>query len=120
MLKGFFHFFDRIEDHNRRFLSQFPILYALITGIGIVLFWRGVWETASMYGLFPPLSILIGIVIMLSIGIFVSNFIGSSIIISGLRGEKKWEEKTKDELSEDEDLLRKILSRLDKIEQKLK
>lgn len=110
-------FFDKLEDRIRGFLSHWPILYGMIAGAGIVLFWRGVWHTADMivyiyanwvpgYGVDltntlwwdGPLSIVVGTVILLLCGVFVSEFIGKEIIISGLRGEKKLTEKTEREL----------------------
>ena len=80
-------FFDKLEDRVRSWLSHQPILYALIGGIGIVLFWRGVWHTADyLMGIGPallagqswdaiepgpwwdgPLSLLISIVILLTV-----------------------------------------------------
>jgi hypothetical protein len=45
-----------------------------------------------------PLSILIGGVLLLATGLFVSNFIGNEVIISGLRGEKRLSEKTEVEV----------------------
>ena len=42
-------FFDRFEDHVRELLSRFPIFYALVGGVGVVLFWRGVWITADFF-----------------------------------------------------------------------
>lgn len=110
-------FFDRLEDYIRGFLSHRPILYGLIAGAGIVLFWRGIWHTADLlvfiyanwlpeYGVSfegllwwdGPLSIAVGAGILLLSGVFVSEFIGNEIIISGLRGEKKLTEKTENEL----------------------
>ncbi|HLD70863.1 MAG TPA: hypothetical protein VI937_03195 [Negativicutes bacterium] len=115
---GLIKFFDKLEDKTRYRLSKLPILYAIIGGIGIVLFWRGVWHTADylmlryVYVKFEgssidlseaiwwdgPLSFLIGTVLLLMSGLFVSNFIGNEIIISGLRREKKLAEKTSDEV----------------------
>lgn len=114
MNKGFF---DRLEDSVRGHLSHFPITYAFCGGIGIVLFWRGVWHTADYLMLTlrnnigissidlsselwwdGPLSFLIGTFLLLISGLFVSNFIGNEIIMSGLRGEKKLSEKTETEV----------------------
>lgn len=111
------NFFDKLEDKVRAVLSRAPIMYALIAGVGVVLFWRGVWHTADMLVFVyvnwvpdngvalegtlwwdGPLSIIIGAIILLITGTFVSEFIGKEIIISGLRGEKKLTEKTEKEL----------------------
>jgi hypothetical protein len=62
------------------------------------------------------MSILLGLLIMLSIGVLVTEFLGSRIIITGLRGEKKIEEKTLEEISDEEEALKKIYHKLEKIE----
>ena len=45
MLREIIHFFDKLEDKTRGTLSHYPFLYAFLGGIGVVLFWRGVWHT---------------------------------------------------------------------------
>ncbi len=137
MKKGFF---DLLEDKVRGFLSHFPIPYAFIGAVGIVLFWRGVWHTADYLMLTwqanhlvgstidlsnelwwdGPLSILAGTVILLIIGLFVSNFLGNEIIISGLRGEKKISEKTETELQSEVNAISEIKEELDEVVKKLK
>ena len=44
------------------------------------------------------LSLILGLVMLLITGLFVSNFIGNEIIISGLRGEKRLAERTEQEV----------------------
>lgn len=115
-----FHFFDRLEDHIREALSRAPIFYALIGGVGIVLFWRGVWHTADMFPFFDgPVSVIIGALILLSTGLLVSVFIGDQIIISGLRKEKKLTEKTEGEVEAEETVLAKIHKELHGISARL-
>ncbi len=139
------NFFDRLEDRIRGRLSHYPILYAVVGGVGIVLFWRGVWLTADYFfetlaasrdavgstittaPSIPwwdgPTSFLIGLTILLATGVFVSNFIGNEIIITGLRGEKKLTEKTEQEerfevgaIGEIRTELRKMADQLDDVE----
>lgn len=109
--------FNKLENKIRRWLSHRPILYGIIAGTGVVIFWRGVWhsmdfimylaanwQTGSNIDLTSylwwdgPLSILIGIVILLFTGVFVSSFIGNEVILSGLRGEKVLAEMNEREL----------------------
>lgn len=137
-------FFDKLEDKTRGWLSHHPILYAVTTGIGVILFWRGVWHTADFMSatwlawqgglsttdvaqLLDGLgSLTIGFIILLVTGLFVSSFIGNEIIISGLRGEKKLTEKTEAEVKTETGAIgairndvRRISKRLDDIEKKL-
>ena len=119
-MRHIWRFFDRFEDKIRRFLSRSPIIYAFIGGVGIVSFWRGVWETSDLLHIAPQASLIGGLIIMLSIGILVTEFLGNRIIISGLRGEKKLEEKTLDEIEEEEMSLAKLHKQVDAIEKMVK
>ena len=109
-------FFDRLEDKIRGHLSHYPILYAFIGGVGVILFWRGVWHTADLFAFMTgPVSIFIGVGILLLIGLFVSFFIGDSIIITGIKSEKKLAEKTeleveteKEELDDVREMVREV------------
>ncbi len=112
-------FFDKLEDRIRKWLSRRPILYAFVGGVGVVLFWRGVWHTADVFSLSGPLSILIGAVLLLISGLLVSVFIGDQVIISGLRGEKKITEKTEKEVEEEESTLNKVHNELHGISKRL-
>lgn len=129
-------FFDKLEDKIRGKLSHYPIFYAILGGVGVVLFWRGVWHTAdavsfSLLGVdgmstinLPSLgdgliSFALGLILLLPTGLFVSNFIGNEIIISGLRGEKKLNEKTGKELKTEAGAVADIQEKLDRISEKL-
>lgn len=98
-----FVFFDKLEDHIRGTLARHLFIYTFIGGLGVVLFWRGVWHMADVLEasggssrvLFSPLgSTLLGIIILLSTGLFVSVFIGESVILSGIKREKRVIDKT--------------------------
>ncbi len=126
-MKRIIKFFDKLEDKIRGRLSHYPILYALIGGIGIVFFWRGIWLTADIFPfLNGPISIIISLVLLLITGLFVSFFIGHYIIFSGLKQEKKIEEKEEKEINEELDLqlaqmkiLIEIKERIKKIEENI-
>ncbi len=117
MFHGIFNFFDKLEDRIRGHLSRFPILYTIIGGVAIVLFWRGVWHTADIlqskggvlgFIFYEPINLLLVIAVLLATGLFVSYFIGDTILISGLRKEKKMHEKTEKEIQEEEATLNDI------------
>lgn len=115
-----FHFFDKLEDHTRNLLSRSPVVYAFIGGTAIVLFWRGVWIFADTIPfLTGPVSILISAAVLLVTGLFVSFFIGDTIIISGLKKEKRLDEKVASEVKTELDLLIDIQKRVGEIEREL-
>lgn len=112
--------FRKIELKVQNHLSHHPKLYALIVGIGIVMFWRGVWHSidsihTNIYLLSSdssikipfiswwdgPFSFIIGAMILSATGAFTSSFIGNELILSGLRGEKRLSERTDAELKDE-------------------
>lgn len=101
MIKRIVNFFDKLEDKIRIRLSRYPILYAMVGAVGIVLVWKGVWESAEHFPiLYGPASIVLGTAILLATGLLVSFFIGDTIIISGFKKDKKLVEKTGKEMLE--------------------
>ena len=128
---------NRFENRIRAWFSKRPIFYGLVGGVGVVLFWRGVWHTADALAvytalmaegrpttdfIFPwdgPVSALIGAVILLATGIFVSTFLGNEITISGLRGERKLAEKTEFEVRTETGAIHEIRAEVRKIRERL-
>ncbi|MFA6099675.1 MAG: hypothetical protein WC750_02205 [Patescibacteria group bacterium] len=114
-------FLDKLEDRVRATLSRRPIIYAFIGGTSIVLFWRGVWMVAdSLTFLTGPVSIFISVAILLMTGLFVSFFIGDTILISGLKREKRVDEKVVSELKSELEILTNLQNRFGHIEKDLK
>ena len=116
MTRKILNFFDRLEDKARSKLSHAPLLYALIGSLGVILFWRGIWHLADDVGLSSIISIVLGGIILLATGVFVSSFIGNRLIISGLSGEKKLAEKTKEEIETEEEQIKKLQKTINKME----
>jgi len=119
------HFFDKLEDKVRARLSRHPMTYAFIGGIGIVLFWRGVWDLADQFEFLNGfmgaiLTIAVSTVILMITGIFVSFFITDRIILSGLKQEKKLVEKTEEEIEMEEAQINVLISKMEKIEKELR
>lgn len=112
-------FFDKLEDRVRGKLSHYPILYALVGGVGIVLFWRGVWHVADDMSLGSWASLIISLILLLMTGLFVSFFIGHYIIFSGLKQEKKIEEKEEEEIKMELDLQRAQMDTLIEIKKRI-
>ncbi len=133
------HPFSNFELKTRRWLSRKPVLYGFIGGIGIVLFWRGVWHsvdtlthvvfattipTASVdFNTVPwwdgPVSFVVGSLLLLNTGIFVSSFIGNEVLLAGLRGEKRLAEKTTEELAQELSTEGKIKEELAEVARRL-
>ncbi len=127
-MKSLIRFFDKIEDDTRSKLARVPIVYGIIGGIAVVMFWRGVWHTADMFeasgGIFAiifgaPVSMVLSAIVLLLTGLFVSFFIGDHIILSGLTHEKKLEEKTENEVRAEGTLLIDMSRKLDRMERNL-
>ncbi len=137
---------SKLEQKITVFLSHRPRFYALTVGVGIILFWRGVWHSAdhlhSFYFSFyenyvttdsfstpwwdGPLSLITGGLILYFTGALISSFIGNELILSGLRGEKRLSEKTEGEvknevraISDIKDELKSITSALEDLEKKV-
>lgn len=131
-------FLERTEEKSRIYLSHRPRLYALIVGIGIVLFWRGVWHSTDLVHTYlnifqnnltidsfaspwwdGPLSFIVGIVVLHFTGAFTSSFIGNELILSGLRGEKRLSQKTESEVKTEEQFVIDIKEELEKMTEKV-
>lgn len=119
LIKKVVKFFDKLEDKIRGKLSHYPLVYAFIGGIGVVLFWRGVWHTADDMNVGSVISLIVGSIMLLLTGIFVSAFVGSRLIISGLIGERKMEEKEEEELQTEEMQLKNLQNTLNRVEKKI-
>lgn len=86
--------FTQTEKKLRRKLRMHHFLFAFLGGVGIVLFWYGIWETAgSILEIYPPLSVLIGMTILSIMGIFIMEIVGKEALSEEIeeveRGEKK-------------------------------
>ncbi|MEK7463769.1 MAG: hypothetical protein AAB610_01465 [Patescibacteria group bacterium] len=128
MFKKTVNYFDKLEDRTRGRLSKFPIIYTFIGGVAIVLFWRAVWNTADMlqsqggilgFIFYEPVNMIIVVIILLVSGLFVSYFIGDTILISGLKQQKKIYEKTEMEVKEEEATLGEIKIALKEIKKEV-
>lgn len=114
------YYFDKLEDRVRARLSRTPILYAFVGAVGIILVWKGVWEVAEYFTILDGVgSIVLGTVILLMTGLMVSFFIGDTIIISGLKREKKIADKTEKEVRTEEDVLVDVERKLADLEREV-
>ncbi len=118
------HFFDKLEDRVRGTLSHHPVPYSLIAAVAIVVFWDGISRVVGsipwLQGFWGGVWLIISSVgVLLVTGVFVSFFIGDTIIISGLRGEKKMVDKTEEELEAELGVMESMNKKIDKLEEKV-
>lgn len=108
-----------IKIKIRHTLSKMPLLYAFIGSVGVVLIWRGVWHIADDLGMSGFSSLFWGVAISITSGLFVSFFVGDNIIISGIKKEKRIDEKTEEEIKKEEITLREIKKDLREIKEEI-
>jgi uncharacterized membrane protein (DUF106 family) len=124
------NYFDKLEDRVRHWISKRPVLFGFVGGFAIVEFWRGVWQLtdffSEMWGFYYDgfwsnlVSLVVSSIILLMTGLYVSLFIGDSVIISGLKKEKKDFEKTNEELKKEDLELDEINGKMDRLSNTLK
>jgi hypothetical protein len=118
-IKSIVKFFDYLETKIRHRLSHWPIVYAFLGSIGVVLIWRGVWMIADDMNMSGFVSMALGVVISISIGLFVSFFVGDSIIITGIKREKRIDEKTESEIKREGVALVEIQKELKELKEEI-
>ena len=128
----------RTQQRIQTRLSHYPGWYALIVGIGVVLFWRGVWhsvdnlhdaisyfstESSTSLMFAPwwdgPLSFVSGVLILFITGAFTSSFIGNELILSGLRGERRLNQRTEATMEDEITAISDIQAELSTVSKKL-
>ncbi len=134
MLRRVVRFFRKGDDRIRGWLTKRPVAYALVGGVGVVLFWKGVWETAGLTPLlFGPSSLLLGAVLLTMTGLLISVFLGDRLILADVAGEEKLVEKEEKLVEKEERLAEQterdvhsekatteyILNKIDKIDAEL-
>ena len=119
IFKKIYRFFDLFEDKIRGKLSHRPILYAIVGSFGIVLIWRGIWHIADEINMSSWVSLGLGIAISLATGLMVSFFIGEKIIISGIRKEKRIDEKAEEDIKREGVALMEMQKELEEIKEDL-
>lgn len=105
-------FLVKWERAIRRRLKRHPLLYAFVAGVGVVLFWRGVWHFTDFLslnflavndtttsidwasGVDSVLSLVVGGLLLLSTGLFVSEFLSGEVLIARTEKEEEITEKT--------------------------
>ena len=130
-MKKLFGNFDKLEDLVRAWFRRRPVLYALVGGVGVILFWRGVWLSADAisttfragflgYELLDGMtSLVIGFVLLASTGLFVPDFL-STEVMRDIKKEEKLTEKVEKEVETEESIINKIHDEVHSISRELK
>lgn len=116
--------FLRIEERARTYFERVPFLHAFLGGVGVVLFWRGVWEIADRMRIDPIVSIIVGSLLLGSIGLFLHTFVGNAIIIKNVEKDKRMTTKAEHEIAavekdikKEEVTLEQLSAKIDRLEQ---
>ncbi len=119
IIKKIYKFIHHKGTKFRQELSRRPIIYAFVGSIGVVLIWRGVWMIADDLNMSGFWSVVLGVFISVASGLFVSFFVGDQIIIAGIKHEKRIDEKTEEEIKQEEVDLNEIKEELKEIKEEL-
>ena len=92
-----------MEESARLYFEKTPFIQAFLAGIGVIIFWRGIWEWLDMTRVSPFTSVVAGAAILLCVGVFVQTFIGNTIIIRNVKQEEMSEKKAIKEVEENVD-----------------
>lgn len=87
-----------IEEHARNFFGRIPFIQAFLAGVGVIIFWRGIWEWLDNVEVSPLASVVIGTLILGGVGVFLQTFIGNTIIIKSVKKEEAQEKKVLKEI----------------------
>jgi hypothetical protein len=116
-MKKLIKFFDVLEDKIRARLSRHPLVYGLVSGVGIVMFYRGLWMVFDEYPFMTGwVTLIIATVILLLSGVFVSQFVSNHIILSGIKKEKKLVEQVGQEVKAEARFDAEILAGIKKLQ----
>lgn len=113
-------------------LRHYPVVYAIIGAVGIILLWRGIWHTADFLPMFflsnngessldyvilwdSLISAAVGFILLLFTGLFVPDFTGAQTISSEIKAEEKIAEKTEAEEKSETKRLEEIEKKFDEV-----
>ena len=133
------------EKKFRAKLGRHPVIYAFVGGVGVVLFWRGVWHSVDFLALtfmshsdgvtsidWPQgvdslISLALGVILLLSTGLFVVQLLGGETAVSNIKKEERMVEKTEGEVKKEsaelphiEEEIHEIADKLERIEEDLR
>ena len=126
IMRYFRNAFLKLEEKSKHRFEKLPFTHAFFAGVGVVLFWRGVWEVADKLELNPYWSIFLGSLVLMILGLFLQTFVGNTLIIRKVESEKRLDQKTgtdlkkvQQEMDVEEVTLEFLLRKLESIESSL-
>ncbi len=90
----------QIEERSRKFFERIPFIHAFFAGVGVVLFWRGVWHIADTIELPAVTSLIVGLLLLGGLGMFLHTMVGNAIIIKNVERDATLSTKTSNEIFE--------------------
>jgi len=125
-MRYFRNAFLKLEEKSRHRFEKLPFTHAFFAGVGVVLFWRGIWEVADRLQLNPYWSVVLGSLVLMILGLFLQTFVGNTLIIKKVESERKIDQKAETDLKKvqqeidvEEITLDVLARRLENIESKL-
>jgi len=101
----------------RATLVKSPLIYGVLAAVSLVLFWRGVDQTAARYPVFTgPILILISVPILLVLGVFLPFFVNDRTLLTQLKNE---EDSVLKKEQESKDTVRHVLEKMDEIDREV-
>lgn len=105
--------FEQFEIKTRKKLKAHHFLFAFVGGVGVIMFWYGVWDITSK--IMPSwCSMIIGMLILIFLGIFIIETVGKEALVEEIEQATKNEKKTVERLEKIEAKLEKTEKRLEK------
>jgi hypothetical protein len=119
-------------------LQRHPLLYAFVGGVGVILFWRGVWHLMDFFalvflssndrmttidwssGVDSCVSLVLGAFLLLSTGLFVSEFLSGHVLMKDVKKEEELTKKTEEGVEKESSELPFIEKDLRHIEAEIK
>jgi hypothetical protein len=131
-------FLKSLAKKLRAMLRRHPLIYAFVGGVGVVLFWRGVWHFTDFLALilFPSsdqvttidwttgidssLSLVIGTLLLLLTGLFVSEFLTGQVLMTDIKEEERLVKTTEKDIAKESSEFSPIEKDLQHIEEEIK
>lgn len=109
------------EAAIRKFLIRYPVLYAGLSALAIVVFWEGISEIARSYSATtgPFVLILVSVPVLVVLGTFLPFFITDKAVLSELSHEEKEVKKVEAEEEANIDILMRMSEKMEEMDREI-